>query len=278
MFFLSGTLEAIASAELIMERISYELSLDPVAVRVANLEVASKEEMNGVLENLKTSAEYVSRRAAVDSFNAQNRWKKRGLRWAFCRWPPAGGANLDINLSVYHADGSIVITHGGVEMGQGINTKVAQVAAYLLKVPLEKIQIKGNNTIINPNNAVTGGSITTDAVIIGLKRCVEQLQARLDPVRATLNNPTWEQVITAAYTAQVDLQAHGYVSNLDAQLYEIYGMALCEAEVDVLTGEFQIRRVDILQDVGLSISPELDIGQVSFKINYIFELHFLLLM
>ncbi|XP_026741880.1 aldehyde oxidase 1-like [Trichoplusia ni] len=133
-----GTLEAIASAELIMERISYELSLDPVAVRVANLEVASKEEMNGILENLKTSAEYVSRRAAVDSFNAQNRWKKRGLRWAFCRWPPAGGANLDINLSVYHADGSIIITHGGVEMGQGINTKVAQVAAYLLKVPLEK--------------------------------------------------------------------------------------------------------------------------------------------
>lgn len=269
----SGTLEAIASAEILMERVSYELSLDPVAVRIANLEAVSKTEMNEILENLKTSAEYVSRRAAVDSFNAQNRWKKRGLRWAFCRWPPVGGVNLDINLSVFHNDGSIIITHGGVEMGQGINTKVAQVAAYLLNVPLSKIQIKGNNTIITPNNSVSGGSITTDGVIIGLKRCVEQLQARLEPIKATLSNPTWEQLIAAAYTAQVDLQAHGYVNNLDAQTYEIYGMALCEAEVDVLTGEFQLRRVDILQDVGLSISPELDIGQVSFsKINYAFKL------
>ncbi|KAJ8719962.1 hypothetical protein PYW07_012005 [Mythimna separata] len=257
-----GTLEAIANIENIMERISYEVSLDPITVRLNNLNKTKYGEIVELLEALKTSSEYVSRKAAVDSFNTQNRWKKRGLRCSLCRWPPVGGLYDDVNLAVYHSDASVVITHGGIEMGQGINTKVAQVAAHLLNIPLEKIEIKGNNTIISPNTFVTGGSVSTDAVIIGLRRCIEQLQSRLEPVKATLTDPTWSQLITAAYAANVDLQAHGFVKPTDAQSYNIFGVVCCEAEVDVLTGEYEILRVDILQDVGISISPEIDIGQI----------------
>ncbi|KAH9639141.1 hypothetical protein HF086_018209 [Spodoptera exigua] len=256
-----GTLEAIANIENIMERISYELSLDPIALRLANLS-SNYKEIAEVVEALKTSAEYTSRRAAVDSFNTQNRWKKRGLRWSFCRWPPAGALYTDVNLSVFHSDGSVVITHGGIEMGQGINTKAAQVAAYLLKIPVEMIEIKGNNSIVTPNSFASGGSVTTEGVIIGLKRCIEQLQARLEPIKATMTDPTWLQLITAAFAANVDLQVHGYCSALDAQTYEIYGVACCEVEVDVLTGEYEILRVDLTQDVGISVNPDIDIGQI----------------
>ncbi|XP_026741742.1 xanthine dehydrogenase/oxidase-like [Trichoplusia ni] len=257
-----GTLEAIASIEYVMEQISYELSLDPVAVRLANLDRTKYSDMVEMVELMKTNSEFTKRRSAVDSFNTQNRWKKRGLRWAFSRWSPAGAQRFDVNLSVFHADGSVVITHAGVEMGQGINTKAVQLAAYLLKIPIEKIQIKGNNTIIAPNSFISGGSLTTQSIIIALRRCCDELNARLEPIRTTLTNPTWEALITAAYNANVDLQAHGFVHVGDAQMYNVYGMALCEVEVDILTGEFEVIRVDILQDVGFSVSPEIDVGQV----------------
>lgn len=246
-----------------MERISYELSLDPIALRLANLSKNFASEVTEIVEALKTSSEYTSRRAAVDSFNTQNRWKKRGLRWAFCRWPPVGGFYADVNLSVFHSDGTVVITHGGIEMGQGINTKAAQVAAYLLKIPVEKIEIKGNNSIITPNSFASGGSVTTEGVIVGLRRCVEQLQARLEPIKATMTDPTWSQLIAAAFAANVDLQVHGYCSSSDAQSYEIFSAVCCEVEVDVLTGEYEILRVDLVQDVGVSMNPDIDIGQVS---------------
>ncbi|XP_022826463.1 xanthine dehydrogenase 1-like [Spodoptera litura] len=257
-----GTLEAISFMENILERISYELSLDPVAVRLANLDATLAEEMRGMVDTLKKNSDFNTRRAAVDSFNTQNRWKKRGLRWAFARWSPVGAQRFDVNLSVFQGDGTVIITHAGVEMGQGINTKAVQLAAYFLKIPVEKIQIKGNNTIITPNSFISGGSLTTTSVLIGLKRCCDQLNERLAPIRATLTNPTWEQVITAAFNADVDLQAHGFAGLLDAQVYNVYGMCLVETEIDILTGESEVLRADVLQDVGFSISPEIDVGQV----------------
>ncbi|KAJ8719328.1 hypothetical protein PYW08_011503 [Mythimna loreyi] len=257
-----GTLEAIANCENIMERISYELSIDPITVRLNNINKTKFPTIVELIETMKEKNEYVSRKASVDAFNTQNRWKKRGLRMSLCRWPPVGGLYVDVNIAVYHSDGSVIISHGGVEMGQGINTKIAQTAAYLMKIPVEKIVITENNTITTPNSFVTGGSVSTDALLIALKRCVEELQARLEPTKATLTNPTWLELITAAYAANVDLQVHGFVKPTDAQSYEIFGCAMCEVEVDVLTGEHEILRVDIIQDIGVSISPEVDIGQI----------------
>ncbi|KAM3961536.1 LOW QUALITY PROTEIN: uncharacterized protein ACR2FA_004430 [Aphomia sociella] len=256
-----GTLEAIAMAECIMESISYEQSLDPVDVRLANLD----EEYNDIkemVETIKSNSNYTERRAAANKYNSENRWKKRGLRISFSRWTPAGSQTLDLTLSVYYGDGTIAITHGGVEMGQGINTKAVQICAYLLKVPVSKVQIKGNNTIIGPNTFMTGGSLTSLNVGLGVQRCCEQLIERLDPIKKDMNNPTWEELVAKAYTSNVDLQVHGFVNFLDSAEYNIYGVACAEVEVDILTGELEVLRVDLLQDVGRSVNPEVDIGQV----------------
>lgn len=245
-----------------MERIAYEMNLDPLDVRQENLDTEKYSDIMEMLETLKTNSEYEERRSKVNNFNAENRWNKRGLRFSFLRWPPIGGFYLDINMSVYSDDGSISITHGGIEMGQGINTKAIQICAYLLKVPVEIIQIKPNDNFVAPNNFISGGSLTTQNVTIGVQRCCEELLRRLEPVRNQMTNPTWKDLIKQAFQMNVDLQVHGFVNATDFQRYNIFGITLAEVEIDVLTGESEIIRVDLIEDVGRSVNPELDIGQV----------------
>ncbi|XP_012545633.1 LOW QUALITY PROTEIN: uncharacterized protein LOC101738607 [Bombyx mori] len=257
-----GTLENISMAEYVVEQISYELSLDPFDVRLANLDTTRFNDLKEMSDTLKKNAEYTKRRAAVTKFNAENRWKKRGLRCSFSRWTPAGGQYLDTNMAVYHEDGTVAICHGGIEMGQGLNTKAAQICAYYLKIPLEKIQVKANSTVLTPNGFISGGSQTSLNIGVAVTRCCEELLRRLQPIRLQMNNPTWEELVKKAFDSNVDLQVHGFVSAIDAQIYNIFGVSLAEVEVDVLTGESEILRVDILQDVGKSVSPEIDIGQV----------------
>ncbi|XP_063385553.1 uncharacterized protein LOC134671625 [Cydia fagiglandana] len=256
-----GTLEAIAACEFILERVAYEMSLDPLAVRLANLDPISIELVE-MVEKVKRDADYADRRTAVDKFNSENRWKKKGLRWSLLRWQPVGSQYFDVTMSVYNDDGSVSITHGGVEMGQGLNTKAVQIAAYFLGVPMEKIQIKANHTHITPNSLVSGGSLTSINVGIGVQRCCEQILARLAPLKVGLLNPTWEFLVKMAYNASIDLQAHAFVSMLDTQKYVVHGVTLAEVEVDILTGEWELLRVDLLEDAGMSISPGLDVGQV----------------
>lgn len=246
-----------------MEQISYELSLDPLEVRLANLDETNHGSLKEMIEKIKTNGEYNDRRAAVDKFNKENRWKKRGLRFSLLRWTPLGAQTFNVNMSVYHGDGTIAITHGGIEMGQGINTKAAQVCAYMLKIPVDKIKIKGNDTFVAPNSFLTGGSLTSQNITTGVQRCCSQLLKRLEPIRSQMNDPTWEELVKKAFESNVDLQTHGYVRMTDTQEYNIYGVTLAEVMVDILTGEFEVVRVDVLQDVGRSVSPDIDIGQVS---------------
>lgn len=260
-----GTFETIASAEKIMEHIAYEMSLDPIEVRLANL-ASDYNDLREMIETVKTNAQYKERKAAVEKFNSENRWKKRGLRFSLLRWQPTGGQYLDVNMSVYLDDGTVAITHGGIEMGQGVNTKAVQICAYLLKIPVEKVQIKANNSINAPNGFISGGSHTSINVTIGVQRCCEALLERLEPVRAKLDNPTWEKLIRQAFEDDIDLQTHGFINMDDAQSFPVYGVTLAEVKIDVLTGEWELLRVDLLEDVGLSVSPEIDIGQVSSNI------------
>ncbi|XP_049875013.1 xanthine dehydrogenase-like [Pectinophora gossypiella] len=257
-----ATLENIAAAETMMERISYELSLDPIEVRLANVDDTRYIDIREIVANLKVKADYNNRRSYVEKFNSENKWKKRGLRTAFLRWTPLGTTHYDVTLSVYHGDGTVAITHGGVEMGQGVNTKAVQIAAYFLKIPIDKIQIKANDTMVTPNSHISAGSFTSQYVGIGVQRACEQMNKKLAPIRAQMKNPTWEELVERAYRLGVDLQSHGFVGANDFQNYNIYGVTFAEVEVDVLTGEYEILRVDLLEDVGLSVSPEIDIGQV----------------
>lgn len=104
-----------------------------------------------------------------------------------------------MTISVYHADGTIAISHGGIEMGQGINTKIAQVCAYALKVPLEKVTVRGSNSFVSPNSMASNGSLTSDSVAYATLKACEDLNKRLEPARKELNEPTWEQVVNQAY-------------------------------------------------------------------------------
>ncbi|KAI5634816.1 molybdopterin-binding domain of aldehyde dehydrogenase domain-containing protein [Phthorimaea operculella] len=257
-----ATIENTAAAETFMERISYELSLDPLQVRLANLNYEKYSDVKEMLTNLKVNAEYDARKLEVDKFNSQNRWKKRGLRASLLRWTLNQPTYYDINMSVFHGDGTVAITHAGIEMGQGINTKAVQIAAYFLKIPISKIIIKPNDTMISPNSNTTAGSFGSQYVCLGVQKCCEELNKKLEPIRQNNPNASWEEVIEAAFTAGVDLQTHAFVGPDDKAGYDIFGVACAEVELDVLTGEYEILRVDLLQDVGLSVSPEIDIGQV----------------
>ncbi|XP_068627626.1 aldehyde oxidase 1-like [Battus philenor] len=257
-----GTLESIAMTEWIIERISYELSLDPIQVRQANLDPEVQTDMTEILNTLTKNSEYTERKKAVEQFNRENRWMKRGLRVAFMKWVPVGTFYLDINMTVYRDDGTVSLTHSGIEMGQGINTKAVQICAYLLKIPISMIQIKANNTIVAPNATISGGSLTSQYVGLGVRKCCEAFLAKLEPIRAQMNNPTWVALIQAAFAADVDLQTHVQVNKADLQMYNIYGATVAEVEVDILTGQWELLRIDLLEDVGQSVSPEIDIGQV----------------
>ncbi|KAJ8719955.1 hypothetical protein PYW07_011998 [Mythimna separata] len=260
--WMEGTLEHVAMAEFVIEQIAYEMDLDPLDVRLANLDEAYASEMKEMLDNMIIKSDYVKRREFVNKFNADNRWKKRGLRFSFLRWTPVGGLNFYVNIAVYRGDGSIAITHGGIEMGQGINTKAAQVAAYLLKIPIDKIIVKGNDTVIAPNNSLSGGSIVNQDVIVGVTRACQQLLDRLRPIREQMDNPSWEELIKKAHLDNVDLQVHGFTRTDEEYNFVVYGVILAEVELDVLTGQFELLRVDLCEDVGQSVSPEIDIGQV----------------
>merc|ERR1712118_164152 len=139
-----------------------------------------------------------------------------------------GGALVHI-----YTDGTVLVTHGGVEMGQGLHTKIAQIAASTLKIPVHDVFISETYTDMLP-----GGSMA--------------------------------EIAMTAHKDRVDLSAHGFYKMPDIGgfgskrpfLYYTYGAACSEVEVDVLTGDYQIHKTDILMDVGNSINPAIDVGQI----------------
>nr|XP_034833029.1 indole-3-acetaldehyde oxidase-like [Maniola hyperantus] len=259
---LGGNLEAMGTAEMILERITYELGLDPLTVRLNNIDAEYYDDLKEMFDTLKKKSDYIERRSAVDKFNDENRWRKRGLRFTCMKWFGSIPFIMNVILSVYHGDGSVAIIHGGVDLGQGIHTKATQVCAYFLKIPIDKIHVKASNTKANPNNYFTSASLTSQNTALGVRKCCEELLKRLEPVRAQMNNPTWEELIAEAYRLGVNLQTNSYVGFDDLIEYNVYGVALAEVEIDILTGQWEILRTDLLEDGGRIVSPFIDVGQV----------------
>ncbi|CAG9582950.1 unnamed protein product [Danaus chrysippus] len=257
-----GSLEHVAMAETILERIAYEMNIDPFEIRLRNFDSINYDEMIGMITRIRTESQYDERKVLVEKFNMNNRWKKRGLKVSFLRWNASRTKYIDVNLDVYKDDGTVAITHGGIEMGQGMNTRAVQICASFLNIPLDKIQIKSTNTISTPNNSDTESSVTSQNVGRGVRRCCEELLTRLEPAKKQLHNPSWVELIQKAYAMNIDLQVHGFVSPDDEVDQTIYGVTVAEVEIDVLTGEWEILRVDLIEDVGRSINPDLDVGQI----------------
>ncbi|KAF6205375.1 hypothetical protein GE061_019546 [Apolygus lucorum] len=259
-----GTLEGISLIEQVMEHIAQVTALSPMDVRTINL---SNEDRAAILEitgTVRQTADYDKRIAFVNSVNQNNRWKKRGISLIPMKFSVPYFPNFYAMVSVYADDGTVAVTTGGIEVGQGINTKVAQVCAYALAIDIRFVKVRSTHDITSPNNFPTANSIATDCATYATLRCCQMIQDRLQPLRARMKGAKWVALTQAAAANGINLNAsHMYsLSDPIPQRAPIYGATALEVEVDVLTGQYQILRVDILEDCGESLNPLLDVGQV----------------
>ncbi|CAD6992152.1 unnamed protein product [Ceratitis capitata] len=179
-----GSVEGIAMIENILEHIAFEANIDPVDARLANIKSGNK--MEELLPRFIKSTDYKRRREEIDKFNDKNRWIKRGLGVAIMEYPVFLFGQYPATVSIYHVDGTTVISHGGIEMGQGMNTKVAQVAAHTLGIPLSYIKIESSDTINGANSMVTGGAVGSESLCFAVRKACETLNDRLKPVKDEL--------------------------------------------------------------------------------------------
>lgn len=157
-----GDVEGIALIENIIEHIAFATQRDPVQVRLANLNTTTK--FPGMLRKFVQDIAYDQRQQEILQFNTANRWKKRGLAVVPMSYFLDYFGCYAAIVSIYHVDGTVSVAHGGIEMGQGLNTKVCQVAAHVLKIPLELVTTKPSREYVSPNALPTGGSQTSELV------------------------------------------------------------------------------------------------------------------
>ncbi|GAB0096601.1 hypothetical protein DMENIID0001_121300 [Sergentomyia squamirostris] len=255
-----GATEIIGYVETVMEHIAWTLQADPVQVRLAN--IAPNGPIRKIYQDFIIQCDYYKRLEDVCQFNRRNRWKKRGIATTLMEFTQISLGPYEALVAIYHADGSVALSFGGIEVGQGLHTKMSQVAAYSLGVPLSKVRVKPPNNVVAANSFFTAGSYNSDSIGVAIVECCKVLKERLEPLR--LSNPTasWEDIVQEAYLTDIEMVATHQFSTADLPTYAIYGTACAEIEVDVLTGEFQLHRVDILEDTGQSLSPRIDVGQV----------------
>jgi xanthine dehydrogenase large subunit len=194
-------------------------------------------------------------------------------------------------VNIYQ-DGSVSVNHGGTEMGQGLNTKMAQVAADGLGIPVSLVRVTATDTQKVPNASATAASSGADINGAAINNACDQLRARLSAVAGRMlgcpaaevvfqggqatgggKAVTWQALIKQAWLDRVGLGVTGFYMTPDiaydfqtlkgrAFYYFCYGAAVSEMEIDTLTGEWWLKAVDIVHDVGRSINPAIDRGQV----------------
>ncbi|XP_070430329.1 xanthine dehydrogenase/oxidase isoform X12 [Equus przewalskii] len=222
------------------------------------------------------SSQYHARKSEIDKFNKENCWKKRGL----CIVPTKFGVSFTVHflnqagaLIHVYTDGSVLLTHGGTEMGQGLHTKMVQVASRALKIPTSKIYISETSTNTVPNTSPTAASVSTDLNGQAVYEACQTILKRLEPFKRKNPSGSWEDWVIAAYQDAVSLSATGFYKAPDVGYsfetnsgnpfnYFSYGVACSEVEIDCLTGDHKNLRTDIVMDVGSSLNPAIDIGQV----------------
>ncbi|MER1947806.1 xanthine dehydrogenase molybdopterin binding subunit [Stutzerimonas stutzeri] len=302
-----GGPQGMVAIEEIMDAVARELGKDPLEVRKRNyygkternvthyyqtVEHNMLEEMTAELE---ASSDYAKRREDIRAFNAASPILKKGLALTPVKFGisfTASFLNQAGALVHVYTDGSIHLNHGGTEMGQGLNTKVAQVVAEVFQVDIERIQITATNTDKVPNTSPTAASSGADLNGKAAQNAAQTIKQRLvefaarkwqifeedvefknGQVRLRDQYISFEELIQQAYFGQVSLSSTGfyrtpkiYYDRSQARgrpfYYFAYGAACSEVIVDTLTGEYKMLRSDILHDVGASLNPAIDIGQV----------------
>jgi xanthine dehydrogenase large subunit len=305
-----GGPQGMLAMEMILTRGAEELGLDPLEVRRRNFlgpaprnRLPYGQEVDDfriprIVDELVVTSDYVARRAAIEAFNAKSPHVKRGLALQPVQFgisfthTPLNQAGALVHI---YQDGSVQVNHGGTEMGQGLHTKMRQVAAHGLGVDVERVRVMTTATDKVPNTSATAASSGADLNGQAVRLACEELVSRLRPVASRLlgvddasqivfaggevRHPEtgasvpFEKVAFEAWFAQVSLSATGFYRTpgigYDAKkgegrpfYYFAYGAAVVEVELSTLTGEHRVRRADILHDAGDSLSPAIDQGQV----------------
>lgn len=222
-------------------------------------------------------SDYERRRTEADEFNKTHKWNKRGLSIIPTKFGISFTA-LFLNqagalVHIYH-DGSILLAHGGTEMGQGLHTKMTMIAAEALSVPQDSVFISETATNTVPNTSSTAASASSDLNGYAIWNACAQLNERLKPYREKLGpDATMKELAHAAYFDRVNLSANGFYKTPEigyvwgpntGQMYFYFsqGVAAAEVEIDTLTGDWTCRRADLKMDVGRSINPAIDYGQI----------------
>ncbi|XP_023282834.1 aldehyde oxidase [Seriola lalandi dorsalis] len=236
----------------------------------------SPENMLRCWEECKAKSDYGARRQAIDQFNQQSRWKKKGMSIIPIKYGIAFAEsflNQAAALVHIYKDGSVLVTHGGTEMGQGIHTKMQQVASRELHIPPSKIYISETSTSTVANTCPSAASFGTDANGMAVKNACQTLYQRLEPLRQKDPKGSWESWARAAFFEKISLSATGFYRGPDLHMdwdkmegqpyaYFTYGACCCEVELDSLTGDYRTVRTDIVVDIGRSVNPSVDIGQI----------------
>jgi len=278
MFAIEGAIAAIAR----------RLGIDPLDVRKRNLYGEAPRNVTHygmtlkdnvlpeLIAELELRSDYRRRRKEITRWNAANPWFKRGIALTPVKFGIAytnvpmnqGGALVHI-----YTDGSVHLNHGGTEMGQGLMIKVAQIVADELEVDLSRVRITPTSTGKVPNTSPTAASSGTDINGEAARVACRVLKERLAPFRARHPDHSLAQLARAAYNARVSLSATGYWSTPEIHFdrasftgepfyYFAYGAGVSEVVIDTLTGESRLLRADLLHDVGRSVNPAIDRGQV----------------
>ena len=302
-----GGPQGMVGAERIIEEIAFATGRDPLEIRKVNLYGGAGADVTPyhqrvedniaahIISELERTSDYHARRAKIRAANVKGGVLRRGMALTPVKfgisftatWYNQAGALVHI-----YNDGSVHLNHGGTEMGQGLNVKVAQVVAEAFQLDLDMVKITATTTGKVPNTSATAASSGSDLNGMAALNACEAIKARLVafaaekwnvppdaviflPRRVRVGNQeiAWADFIRAAYMARVQLSHAGFYKTPDIHwdraagkgrpfYYFAYGAAASEVVIDTLTGEYKVERVDILHDAGASLNPAIDIGQI----------------
>lgn len=310
--------------EYIMDDIGYALDIDPLIIRQRNFYTAMSEQagidfsaenideiaprsktpygtyvkdniLPDLVSKLAEHCDYFTRRETIKSFNEQSPIIKKGLALTPVKFGISFNATLFNQAGALvhiYTDGTILVNHGGTEMGQGLYSKIRQIVAHEFSLDLSKIRLSATDTAKVPNTSATAASSGTDlngkaaqAACINIRNRLKTFAAELANTKPSqvqfkdgyiyASGQSWQfaEFIKLAYQARIQLWDSGFYKTPDIHwnpvlrygrpfFYFAYGAAASEVAIDTLTGESKVLRVDILHDVGNSINPAIDIGQI----------------
>ena len=283
-----GGPQGVATIENILEEIAHRLKRDPLEIRRKNCygiedrnltpysQVVKNNLLPKLFDEISVRSEYAKRRKAVAEFNARSKTHLRGLACTAVKFGISfntkflNQANALVNI---YLDGTVQVSTGATEMGQGVNTKIRQLVADEFGIDVNSVIVMPTSTEKNNNTSATAASSGADLNGSAAIDACRKIKSRLKEVDAGRHLP-WRELIKAAYHDRVSLGDKGFYSTQGIDwdvdkgcgtpfLYFTQGVAVSEVEIDRFTGMMRIVRSDVLMDIGKSINPGIDRGQIT---------------